>query len=188
MDALVARYRDVADGCHILVNNAGRTWGAPLETFPDSAWPGVMAVNVQAPFKLVQALLPELTRSGTADDPARVINIGSAAGATVQPIQAYSYGASKAALHHLGRLLAADLAGRHVTVNTIIPGFFPTSMTAHLRDEAGGVDPGLLEKIPMRRLGRAEDIVGAVVFLASRAGAYVTGAEIPVDGGLIGCR
>lgn len=186
--ALVDRYRAHADGLDILVNNAGKTWGEPIETFPDKAWPTVMAVNVQMPFKLVQLLLPELTASGAGGDPSRVINIGSVAGKVTEPLQAYSYSASKAAIHQLSRQLATDLAGRNMTVNAVLPGFFPTSMTAHLRD-AEGEPTGLLDgHIPLARLGRPDDIAGIVVFLASRAGSYVTGAEIPVDGGISGCR
>ncbi|MDB5700734.1 MAG: 3-oxoacyl-ACP reductase [Sphingomonadales bacterium] len=184
---LVARYRAAIGGCDILVNNAGKTWGGDIDTFPDKAWPGVMAVNVQTPFTMVRELLPELGASGTIDDPARVVNIGSVAGIKTERLSAYSYSASKAAIHMLSRDLAGDLAGRHITVNAVIPGFFPTKMTAHLREADDSVDPTLLAHIPMRRLGRADDIAGIVVFLCSRAGAYVTGAQIPVDGGIVGC-
>jgi NAD(P)-dependent dehydrogenase (short-subunit alcohol dehydrogenase family) len=171
----------------ILVNNAGKTWGAPLESFPDKAWPEVMAVNVQGPFTLIRELLPLLKASGSADDPARIINIGSLAGNVVEPLQAYSYVASKAAIHHLSRVLAADLAQFHITVNVIVPGFFPTQMTAHLlEDDKAHRD--LIERVPLRRLGRAEDVAGACLFLASRAGSYVTGTQLRLDGGLSGCR
>jgi NAD(P)-dependent dehydrogenase (short-subunit alcohol dehydrogenase family) len=170
---------------HILVNNAGRTWGAPFERFPAKAWPGVMAVNVQAPFAMVQELLAELEAASSNEDPARVINIGSIAGGVVNDLSAYSYVASKAAIHQLSRQLASDLSKRHINVNVIAPGYFPTSMTAHLRDDP---DVGLEQKVPMKRLGRASDIAGAVVFLSSRAGAYVTGVVLPVDGGIMGCR
>ena len=183
---LVARYRQVTDGLDILVNNAGKTWGGEVDTFPDKAWPSVMAVNVQTPFTMVRELLPELDASGTDDDPARVINIGSVAGIRTERLQAYSYAASKAAIHMLSRDLAGDLARRNITVNAVIPGFFPTKMTAHLRDD-DNVDPSVLAHIPLGRLGRADDIAGIVVFLCSRAGAYITGAQIPVDGGLVGC-
>lgn len=184
---LAAKVRAATGGkLHILVNNAGKTWGAPIDSFPDKAWPGVLAVNLQAPFTLVRELLPELTASASADDPARVINIGSVAGKGAQGLSAYSYAASKAAIHMLSRDLAGDLADRHITVNAVLPGYFPTSMTAHMRDD-DAVDAGLLAKIPMRRMGRADEIAGIIVFLSSRAGGYVTGAEIPVDGGIIGC-
>ena len=164
---LAQRFRvSVGGKLHILVNNAGKTWGGPVDSFPDRAWPGVMMVNVQAPFTLVRELLPELTAAGTPDDPARVINIGS--------------------IHMLSRDLAGDLAERNINVNAVLPGFFPTSMTAHMRADEG-FDPALLGKIPMRRMGRPDEIAGTVVFLSSRAGAYITGAEIPVDGGIVGC-
>lgn len=183
---LVARYRESVGACHILVNNAGKTWGGPIDSFPDKAWPGVMAVNVQTPFTMVRELLPELAAAGTADDPARVINIGSVAGVKTERLKAYSYAASKAAIHMLTRDLAGDLADRNITVNAVIPGFFPTKMTAHFRDEEK-VDPALLAHIPLRRLGKPEDIAGIVVFLCSRGGSYITGAQIPVDGGVVGC-
>lgn len=183
---LVARYREALGGCHILVNNAGKTWGGDIDTFPDKAWPGVMAVNVQTPFTMIRELLPELGASGTTLDPARVVNIGSVAGMKTERLSAYSYAASKAAVHMMSRDLAGDLASRNITVNAVIPGFFPTKMTAHMREE-DVVDPTLLAHIPMKRLGTPEDIAGIVVFLCSRAGAYVTGAQIPVDGGVVGC-
>lgn len=183
---LVARYRQLVGECHILVNNAGKTWGGPIDSFPDKAWPGVMAVNVQAPFTMIRELLPDLGKVGTADDPARIINIGSVAGTKTERLNAYSYSASKAAVHMMTRDLAGDLADRNITVNAVIPGFFPTKMTAHMRD-GEATDPSLLAHIPMRRLGRPDDIAGIVVFLSSRAGAYVTGGLIPVDGGVTGC-
>ena len=184
---LAARVREVAgDKLHILVNNAGKTWGAPVEGFPDKGWPGVMMVNVQAPFTLLRELLPELAAAGTPDDPSRVINIGSVAGKSTQGLSAYSYSASKAAIHMLSRDLAGDLADRNITVNAVLPGYFPTNVTAHMRDEEA-VDPALLAKIPLRRMGRADEIAGIIVFLSSRAGGYITGAEIPVDGGIVGC-
>jgi len=146
-----------------------------------------MSVNVQGPFTLIRELLPLLKKSGTADDPARVINIGSLAGSVVEPLQAYSYAASKAAIHHLSRVLAADLAQHHIAVNVVVPGFFPTQMTAHIRGNEEAHQK-LIDRVPLRRLGRADDVAGTCVFLASRAGSYITGAEIHLDGGLAGCR
>lgn len=172
---------------NILVNNAGRTWGAPLESFPDKAWPGVMAVNVQAPFTLVRDLLPALKRGAAEQDPARIINIGSIGGAAAEKLSAYSYAASKAAIHHLSRVLAADLAPHNITVNAVLPGYFPTNMTSHIRaDEQKLAD--LVERVPLQRLGAESDIVGACIFLSSRAGAYVTGAQLNIDGGMLACR
>jgi len=185
---LGVRFRARHDRLDIVVNNAGRTWAAPIETFPDKGWTSVMAVNVHAPFRLVQEFLPELTAAATPRSPSRIINIGSIAGKVVEPLQAYSYGASKAAIHHLTRQLAADLAARAITVNTIAPGYFPTSMTAHLQGEEG-VPAGALEgHIPLGRFGSREDIEGAILFLCARAGAYITGTELVVDGGISGCR
>lgn len=182
---LAARFRQSGEkALHILVNNAGRTWGAPFEAFPDKAWAGVMAVNVQAPFRMIQELLPELEAAASAGDPARVINIGSVAGTAVNDLQAYSYSASKAAIHFLGGQLASELVSRNIAVNTVAPGYFPTDMTAHLQDE----EKGLGSKIPMRRMGSAADIAGTVIYLSSKAGAYLTGAILPVDGGIAGTR
>jgi NAD(P)-dependent dehydrogenase (short-subunit alcohol dehydrogenase family) len=171
----------------ILVNNAGKTWGAPLESFPDQAWSRVMSVNVQGPFTLIKELLPLLKAAASAADPARIINIGSIAGTVVEPLQAYSYAASKAAIHHLSRVLAAELAPQHINVNVLVPGYFPTQMTAHVHaDEAE--QRRLTARIPLGRLGNGDDIAGGCIFLASRAGAYVTGSEICMDGGMSGCR
>lgn len=172
---------------HILVNNAGRTWGAPLETFPDKGWPAVMSVNVQGPFTLVRELLATLKAAATHEDPARIINIGSLAGLRAEPLSAYSYAASKAAIHHLSRVLANDLAPSHITVNSIVPGYFPTQMTAHIRGADAELTK-LLERVPLRRLGEPDDIAGACVFLASRAGRYLTAAELVIDGGIAGCK
>lgn len=184
---LARRFREAAGPkLHILVNNAGKTWGAPIDSFPDKGWGSVLMVNLQTPFTLVRELLPELEAAGAAEDPARVINIGSVAGKNPQGLHAYSYSASKAAIHMLSRDLAGDLAGRNINVNALLPGYFPTNMTAHMRTEEA-VDPALLGKIPMGRLGRPDDIAGVIVFLSSRAAAYVTGAELPVDGGVVGC-
>ncbi|WP_176599238.1 SDR family oxidoreductase [Sphingobium sp. 15-1] len=183
---LVARFSADVGRCDILVNNAGKTWGASIDSFPDKAWSSVMTVNVQTPFTMIRELLPLLRASGTPDDPARIINIGSVAGAKVERLNSYSYTASKAAIHMLTRELAADLAVDNITVNAIIPGYFPTKMTAHLRDDEQ-VDPATLAHIPLHRLGRPDDIAAAIIYLSSRGGSYITGAHIPVDGGLMGC-
>jgi NAD(P)-dependent dehydrogenase (short-subunit alcohol dehydrogenase family) len=171
----------------VLVNNAGRTWGAPLESFPDKAWAAVMAVNVQGPFTLVRELLSLLKAAGSVQDPARVINVGSVAGAAVEPISAYSYAASKAAIHHLSKVLAAELAPDHITVNVIVPGYFPTQMTAHIRRDDKEAQK-LISRVPLARLGRPDDVAGACIYLASRAGSYLTGGAIFLDGGAVGCR
>jgi len=170
----------------VLINNAGKTWGAPIESFPDSAWQDIMCLNVQTPFTLVRELLPLLKASASADDPARIINIGSLTGLVAEKIQAYSYAASKAAIHHLTKVLAADLAQYSITANVVAPGYFPTRMTAHIRRDEDQLQE-LGKRIPLTRLGTPEDIAGTCIFLASRAGAYLTGVELPVDGGISGC-
>lgn len=168
---------------HVLINNAGITWGEPLETFPDKAWQSVMSVNVHAPFSLVQKLLPQLSAAASAEDPARVINIGSVYATLTHVMQAYSYAASKAGIQQLTRVLARELAPRHITVNAIAPGLFPTKMTSFaLREDSSR--SALLSGIPLARAGTAEDIAGVAIMLSSRAGAYITGGIIPLDGGL----
>ena len=165
----------------ILVNNAGATWGEPLETFAESAWDKVLNLNLKSPVFLTRALLPALVQTATQDDPARVINIGSIDGLHVNPLPTYSYSSSKAALHHLTRVLARELGPRHVTVNAVAPGPFESKMmAATLRDFGDEI----AASSPLGRIGRADDMAGVAVFLASRAGAYVTGAVIPVDGGI----
>lgn len=166
----------------ILVNNAGTTWGAPLESYPAKGWEKVMQLNVTAVFSCIQQLLPLLRKAGSAQNPARVINIGSVAGLTSHGEDAYAYGPSKAALHQLSRMLARELVGQHINVNVIAPGRFPSKMTRHIaEDEAAmAADTAL---IPMRRWGREEEMAALAISLASTAGAYMTGAIIPIDGG-----
>lgn len=165
----------------ILVNNAGATWGEALETFPASAWDRVLDLNLKAPFWMVQELLPALRAAGTADDPARVINIGSIDGIHVSPMSTYSYSASKAAIHQLTRVLARELGPQHITVNAIAPGPFPSKMMAATLETFGDT---IAASAPLRRIGRDDDMAGTAVFLASRAGSYVNGAILPVDGGI----
>ncbi|MEU4202620.1 SDR family oxidoreductase [Streptomyces sp. NPDC039022] len=165
----------------ILVNNAGAMWDEPLATFPDAAWDAVVDLNLKSPFWLVQALLPALRRAGTADDPARIINIGSIAAIHIPQRPNYSYSSSKAALHQLTRVLAKELGPQHVTVNAVAPGPFPSTMMAATLDEFG---EAIAASAPLRRIGRDDDMAGVAVFLASRAGAYLTGTVIPVDGGI----
>jgi NAD(P)-dependent dehydrogenase (short-subunit alcohol dehydrogenase family) len=165
----------------ILVNNAGAMWREPLETFPDEAWDSVIDLNLKSPFWLVQALLPALRRAGTADDPARIINIGSIAAIHVAASPNYSYASSKAGLHQLTRVLARELGPQHVTVNAVAPGPFPSQMMASTLDAIGDT---IAAKAPLRRLGRDDDMAGIAVFLASRAATYLTGTIIPVDGGI----
>ena len=166
---------------NVLVNNAGATWGAPLDEFPATAWDKVTDLNLKAPFFLTRAFLPLLEAAGTADDPARVINIGSIDGLRVPPFPTYAYSASKAGLHHLTRVLARELGPRHVTVNAVAPGPFESKMMAATLDTFGDA---IADAAPLKRIGRPDDMAGVAIYLASRAGAYVTGAIIPVDGGI----
>jgi NAD(P)-dependent dehydrogenase (short-subunit alcohol dehydrogenase family) len=176
--AAVAEHEPHVD---ILVNNAGATWGAPLEEFPESAWDKVLALNLKGPFFCTRAFLSALEVRGTLDDPSRVINIGSIDGLRVPSLPIYSYSASKAGLHHLTHLLAKDLGPRHVTVNAIAPGPFESKMMAATLAEFGEM---IAAASPLGRIGRPDDMAGTAVYLASRAGSYVTGAIIPVDGGI----
>jgi NAD(P)-dependent dehydrogenase (short-subunit alcohol dehydrogenase family) len=166
---------------HILVNNAGANWGAPLAEFPDEAWDKVLALNVKAIFHLTRAMLPQLEKAASAADPARVINIGSIDGLSVPDLETYAYSASKAAVHHLTRVLAKKLAPRRITVNAVAPGPFESKMMAQTLRNFGKL---IVESCPLKRIGEPEDMAGIAIYLASRAGAYVTGAVIPVDGGI----
>jgi NAD(P)-dependent dehydrogenase (short-subunit alcohol dehydrogenase family) len=170
---------------HILVNNAGVTWGAPIEEFPASGWDRAMHTNVEGLFHLTVACLPLLRAAATEEDPARVINLGSIDGIRPPRMESYSYGASKAAVHHLSRHLARRLAPEHITVNAIAPGPFESRMMKFVAE-----DPDLraqvIADVPLRRFGRMEDVAGMVQFLSSRAGSYVTGAVLPLDGGITG--
>ena len=178
---LAGHVSERTDRLHVLVNNAGAVWGAPLEEFPASAWDKVLDLNLRAPFFLTRACLGLLEAAGTADDPARVVNVGSIDGLHTSTLPTYSYGPSKAALHHLTRHLARDLGPRHVTVNAVAPGPFESKMMAATLETAG---EQIAASSPLGRIGRPDDMAGVVVYLASRAGAYVTGAVLPVDGGI----
>jgi NAD(P)-dependent dehydrogenase (short-subunit alcohol dehydrogenase family) len=173
------------DELHILVNNAGATWGEPLETFPESAWDKVLDLNLKSPFFLTRAFLPLLQEAGTSEDPARIINIGSIDGLHVPPMNTYSYSSSKAALHHLTRVLARELGPKHITVNAVAPGPFESKMMAATLDAFG---KEIAARSPLGRIGRPDDMAGVAVFLASRAGSYVTGSVIAVDGGIATTR
>jgi NAD(P)-dependent dehydrogenase (short-subunit alcohol dehydrogenase family) len=181
-DRLASAIAERESKVHILVNNAGATWGAPLLEYPDDAWDKVWATNVKAIFSLTTALMPQLRAAADADDPARVINVGSVDGMRVPATENYAYAASKAAVHMLTRQLAHRLAREHVTVNAIAPGPFRSKMMAFVLDAEGGEEM-VASGVPLRRIGSAEDAAGAVIYLSSRAGSYLTGAVIPVDGG-----
>ena len=174
------------DKLPILVNNAGATWGAPLEEFPASGWDRTMHTNVEGIFHLTVSLLPGLRAAASVEDPARVVNIGSIDGLRVPVMENYSYSASKAAVHMLTRHLARRLVEDHITVNAIAPGPFESKMMAWmLRDEESR--EAVVQMVPMRRIGRQDDAAGLTIFLCSRAGSYLTGAVIPLDGGITGC-
>jgi NAD(P)-dependent dehydrogenase (short-subunit alcohol dehydrogenase family) len=180
--ALAAELQQREARLHVLVNNAGATWGASIETFPESAWDRVMNLNLKGPFMLSRALLPLLEAAGSARDPARIINITSVAGQLTGSMQAWPYGPSKAALDHLTRILANELAARHITVNAIAPGVFPSRMTRHImKDDAIAREQAA--QVPLGRLGEPADMEGLAVFLASPASAYLTGNVINLDGG-----
>jgi NAD(P)-dependent dehydrogenase (short-subunit alcohol dehydrogenase family) len=181
VEALARTLGERFDRLHVLVNNAGVTWGASYEEYPASAWWRVLNLDVAAPFRLVQATTPLLTAAGTRDDPARVVNLGSVDGYAVGSFDNFAYAAAKAGLHQLTHVLALRLGPRHITVNAIAPGPVRTDMTARLLDES---EERLATANPLGRAAAGrDDIAAALVYLTARGGAYVTGAVIPVDGG-----
>lgn len=183
----VSKHTDHVD---VLVANAGATWGAEFDKHPDDAFAKVMDLNVRAVFNTIREFAPMLEKRASTEDPSRVIITSSVAGLGIGTIGSngtYGYSASKAAVLHLGRNLAVELGPRHITVNSICPGFFPSKMSNGLLEIAGGADK-MAASNPMKRLGRPEDIAGAVVYLASRAGAHVNGDFIAIDGGAMWAR
>jgi NAD(P)-dependent dehydrogenase (short-subunit alcohol dehydrogenase family) len=180
-ERLAAAVTEREPALDILVNNAGATWGAPLAEYPADAWDKVMTLNAKSPFLLTRQLVPALSAAATDDDPARVINIGSIDGIQVPMMETYAYSTSKAAIHQLTRHLARQLGRYNITVNAVAPGPFESKMmAATLREFRDTIE----RSSPLRRIGRPDDMAGVAIYLASRAGAYVTGAVIPVDGGI----
>jgi NAD(P)-dependent dehydrogenase (short-subunit alcohol dehydrogenase family) len=165
---------------HILVNNAGANWAAPLDEYPESGWDKVMSVNLKNIFFLTQALLPALRAAASDEDPARVINVASIDGIHVPRLETFAYSASKAGVIHMTRVLAQRLAGDRITVNAIAPGPFESKM---MKVTLERFRDGIVASNPLGRIGSPEDMAGVAIYLASRAGSYVTGVTIPVDGG-----
>src|SRR5438105_7281003 len=184
--ALADEVRERFDALHILVNNAGAAWGAPLEEFPASGWEKVIHTNLEGIFHLTAGLLPAMRAAASEEDPARVINIGSVDGIRVPDVENYSYSASKAAVHMLTRHLAKRLASDHICVNAIAPGPFESKMMAFMLGSPEG-RAAVEQMVPLRRIGRPDDVAGLTLFLSSRAGSYLTGVVIPLDGGITGC-
>ncbi|MDF1866913.1 MAG: SDR family oxidoreductase [Saprospiraceae bacterium] len=176
---LVAEFNKRETSLDVLINNAGANWSAPFKEYPEKGYDKVMDINVKPIFFLTQAFLPLLKESASLETPARIINIGSIDGIRVSTIDNSAYGMSKAAVHHLTKILSVKMAGKGITVNAIAPGPFPSKMTKTMLDSA----QAMVEKVnPMRRIGRVGDMGGIAVFLASEAGAYLNGTVIPVDG------
>jgi len=188
MDGVKAATAEIAElvpQLHILVNNSGVFSAGPIGEATADQWDREMGLNLRTPFFLAQSLLPNLRAAATDDDPARIVNIGSIGALWGKSSNgAYGYGASKAAIHQLTKMMASDLTAEGITVNAIAPGFFPSDMTDGFFAAAPGLKDAMIAGIPARRLGTAEDIGGAVVFLCSRAGAYVSGSVLPVEGAL----
>ncbi len=180
-EALAAAVAARESRLDILVNNAGTNWGAPLAEYPDAAWDKVLALNLKAVFHLTRACLPLLRAAATATDPARVVNIGSIDGLHVPLLETYAYSSSKAAVHHLTRVLAMRFAPDHITVNAVAPGPFESKM---MHETLERFRDAIVSSCPLGRIGEPEDMAGVAIYLASRAGAYLTGVVIPVDGGI----
>ncbi len=178
--ALAARLGELEPKLDILVNNAGAAWGAPFDEFPESGWDKVLNLNLKSPFFLTQALHKALAAAATKDKPAKVINIASIDGIRLNPQETYSYHASKSGLIYLTRRMAKTLIKEGIVVSCIAPGAFASDMNRDARDHGDEV----AKRIPMRRIGSDEDMAAAAIYLASRAGDYVVGATIPVDGGV----
>lgn len=189
IETLVAKLNERESQLDILVNNAGSTWGAPIDEFPEIGWDKVMDTNVKGIFFMIQKCLPLLRKSASNDDPARIINIGSVDGIKTPGFDNFSYGPSKAAVHHLTRQIASHLVREDVIVNAIAPGPFPSWMLSAGVGFGGQVEGADWESVgqsnPRKRVGTMEDIAGLAIFLSSRAGAYTVGETITCDGGAV---
>jgi NAD(P)-dependent dehydrogenase (short-subunit alcohol dehydrogenase family) len=189
VEGLAQRLGELEQSLDILINNAGAAWGAPIDTFPEAGWDKVMDTNVKAVFFLTQKLLPLLRRGASAASPARIVNIGSIDGIKTAAFSTPSYGASKAAVHHLTRFLASQLVREQILVNAIAPGPFPTWMLSTGVGFGGETENADWSAVgahnPSGRVGAPEDIAGLAIFLCSRAGEYVVGQTIACDGGVV---
>jgi NAD(P)-dependent dehydrogenase (short-subunit alcohol dehydrogenase family) len=183
VDALAQEVGQRSKTLHILMNNAGRTWGAPLGQVPFDSWEKVMSLNVAGMFHLTQALTPLLIKSSSLDDPARVINVASVMGEVPMGDGAYSYAVSKAGVIHMTRILGRELSGQHITVNALAPGPFQSKMTSFAIGQDDQVNR-VAGRVPLGRIGRPEDVAACMQFLCGRGGSYITGAVIPISGGL----
>lgn len=179
--ALVEAIKGQEDHLDILVNNAGALWAAPFEEFPESGYDRTMDINVKAIFMLSKDFLPLLEKNASATDPARIINIGSIDGLRVPSVDNFPYGPSKAAVHHLTKVLAVRLGPKNITVNAIAPGPFESKMTAWMLDNFRNQ---IEANCPLGRIGQPSDMAGLAILLASKAGAYLNGSIIPLDGGI----
>jgi len=184
VQSLVAAYVEREDALDILVNNAGAAWGEAFDSFPEKGWDKVVDLNLKTPFFLTQALSGPLRKAASAERPAKVINIASIDGISVNPLETYSYSASKAGLIQLTRRMALRLAPEHIVVSAIAPGAFASDMNRAARDHGEEVK----KRIPSGRIGVDDDMAGAAIYLASRAGDYVVGSTLVVDGGVTHAR
>ncbi|MCG2839444.1 SDR family oxidoreductase [Sandaracinobacter sp. RS1-74] len=180
IERFAAEVAKVTDKVHVLFNNAGASWGAGFDEFPEIGWDKIMDINLKSVFFLSQKLIHLLEAAATPEDNARIVNIGSIDGQHVSPIETYSYAASKAGVLHLTRMMARNLAPRNIQVNAIAPGYFPSKMTAGIADE---INNNALKTTPMARWGTPEDMAGVALFLGSKASAYLCGATVTADGG-----